>query len=80
MYKHEIKKEPKKRHKAITNPVAGYKIDAIQDKKIPFFKVPSFQGDMLQGEMFINGLDRSFRSAAMVRYLESKTYCDNNSC
>ena len=53
---------------------------STQDHKIPFFKLPTFQGNTLQGDVFIEGVERAFRFAAMARYLESRSYCDNNSC
>ena len=64
----------------LSNPVEGSKVAPNQDHKIPLFKVPTFQGDMLKGDVFIEGVDQASRSAAMTRYLESCTYYDNNSC
>ena len=61
-----IKKEAKKRPKAVSN--LGAKVDTNQDHKIPFFKVPTFQGDNFQEDTYIDGVDRSFRSAYMARY------------
>ena len=79
-YEKYVKKEAKKISKAITNPVVSTKVDTTQDHKTPFFKVPTFQGDTLQGGDYINSVDKSFRSAAMARYLEYKSYCNNNFC
>ena len=74
------KKEANKRPKAIINPVSIPKLHSTQDHKIPIFKVPNFHGNTFKGDEFINKVDRSFRSAAMARYLESTSYCDNNPC
>ena len=78
-YEKYMKKEAKTRPKAIP-PQTKDKVTPAQDHKIPFFKVLTFHGDTLQGDTFIEGVNRSFRSAAMVRYLEIKTYCNNNPC
>ena len=74
-----MKKEAKKRHNAIIIPTKE-KATSTQDYQILFFKIPTFQGGMLQGDTIIEDANRYFRSAAMTRYLESKTYCDNSPC
>ena len=78
-YEKHVKKDSKNRPKAIV-PDSKNKATPTQDPKIPFFKVSTFQGDTLQGDVFVEGVGRAFRSAAMARYLESRTYCDNNPC
>ena len=74
-----MKKEAKKGPKTIPI-LTKDKKNPTQDHKIPFFRVPTFQRDTLQGDTFIEGVNRSFCSTAMARYLESMTYCDNNPC
>ena len=74
-----MKKETKKRPNAVIQDVK-VKTTPTQDHKIPFFRLLTFQDNTLQGDVFIEGVDRVFRSAAMARYLESRSYCKNNPC
>ena len=73
-------KETKKKPKTISKCVDGSKSQANQYHKIPFLKVPIFQGNTLNGDNFIKDINRAFRSVAMVRYLKLKSYCNNNPC
>ena len=56
-YNNYQKKESKKRPKVLPNPIDVTKIAPTQDRKIPFFKVPTIQGKTLKGNVFIEGVN-----------------------
>ena len=73
-----MEKESKKKAKGPSQSHQGTQICPNPGLQDNFFKVPTFQGYTLQGDVFIKVVDRSFRSTAMARYLESRIYYDIN--
>ena len=72
-------KESNKRPKVLSKPVEGLKGAHNRDHKIPFFNIPTFQGNRLNSDTLIKGVDWNLRFTAMARHLESNNYCGNNS-
>jgi len=66
----------------MTASTTAHKITSIPTKsssgvehKVPTSRVPTFTGDTLTGDKYIESVDNAFRSFAMAKYLSDEVYC-----
>ena len=45
--------------------------------KILAFTLPTFQGDTMNGDSYLEGIELAFKSAAMVDFITDETHCNN---
>ena len=48
------------------------------DQKIPAFTVPKFDGSTLEGEVYVNNVERKFKGNGQLQYLEDDKYCNDH--
>ena len=48
------------------------------EKNVPALKVPIFRGDTLDGDEYIRMIKITFRSNAMLQFLDDPNNCDNS--
>ena len=46
--------------------------------KIPVFSLPIFQGDTMNGDSYLKGIELTFKSAVMADFLCDVQHCDNH--
>ena len=60
------------------NEMTGVKTTHQESSKIQAFSLPTFQGDTLNGDAYLESIELSFKSAAMVDFLIDERHCDNH--